>query len=68
MATPRAELSSIASSLTDLARRVTALADHARDRGDEELASELFTVERELKAALRRLERAASSNGRTPGR
>lgn len=66
MATPRAELSSIASTLTELTRRVTTLADHSRDGGDEDLASELFTVERDLKAALRRLERAASSNGRSP--
>ena len=63
MATTRAELSSIASSLTDLTKRVTNLAERSRDGGEPDLATELFTVERDLRGALRRLDRA-SSEGR----
>lgn len=59
----RAELSSLASTLTDLTRRVTGLAEEARDEGDAEVATELFTVERALNGALRRLERAATGGG-----
>lgn len=54
---PRAELSSLASTLDDLARRVTALAEEARSGGDDAVASELFGVERALAGALRRLRR-----------
>lgn len=58
MAGPRAELSSIASSLSELNRRITALAEHAHQAQDAELADELYEVERALRGALRRLERA----------
>lgn len=64
VATARAELSSITSTLTDLARRVTALAERSRDGADADLAAELFAVERDLRGALRRLERA-SPEGRS---
>ncbi|MGH9108564.1 MAG: hypothetical protein ACRDY3_03695 [Acidimicrobiales bacterium] len=64
----RAELSSLASSLTELTRRVTALAEHARSAGDAETANELFTVERALNGALRRLERAAGERPAPRGR
>lgn len=60
MAEVLAELSSITTMLTDLTERVTDLADHARDGGEPDLAAELFTVERDLRGALRRLGRAAS--------
>jgi hypothetical protein len=63
VATARAELSSIASTLTDLSQRVTALAERSRDGGEADLAAELFAVERDLRGALRRLSRA-SSEGR----
>jgi hypothetical protein len=56
--TSRAELSSLASTLEELVRRVTALAEHAADGGDEEAATELFAVERSLQGALRKLQRA----------
>lgn len=69
MTTVRAELSSISTTLGDLTRRVSALAEQARRAGTGgdgdggaaggDLAAELFTVERSLKGALRRLERAA---------
>ncbi|HUZ11008.1 MAG TPA: hypothetical protein VMU76_12660 [Acidimicrobiales bacterium] len=58
---PRAELSALHTSLDELLRRVTALAEQARAEDDENLASELFTVERSLNGALRRLRRAAQS-------
>lgn len=58
----RAELSSIASTLTELTRRVTALAEEARDGGEPDLAAELFSVERSLTGALRRLDRAGASS------
>lgn len=58
--TTRAELSSIASTLADLTRRMTALAERAREANDAELAVELFAVERDLRGALRRLGRASS--------
>jgi hypothetical protein len=60
MATTQAELSSITSTLAELTQRVTALAEHARDGGDADLAAELFTVERDLRGALRRLGRTSS--------
>lgn len=75
----RAELSSISSSLGDLTRRVSTLAEEVRgpsgrqgaggaddgaDASGSELASELFTVERSLKGALRRLERVAAAGRR----
>ena len=52
-----AELSSLTSTLEDVARRITAVADDAARSGDEEVASELFGVERSLTGALRRLRR-----------
>lgn len=67
MTPSHAELSSIASSLGELAQRVSALAEQANraDPGDPasgaDLATDLFDVERSLKGALRRLERAAAS-------
>ena len=64
MSAVRAELSSITSTLSDVSRRVTALAEQARDDGDADLAAELFSVERGLAGALRRLERAASEERR----
>jgi hypothetical protein len=57
----RAELSSLVSSLEDLSRRVTALAEQAQESRDEEMASELFSVERSMTAALRRLRRTAGA-------
>jgi len=56
--TTRAELSSIASTLTELTRRLGSLAESARDSGEEDLAHDLFSVERSLAGALRRLAKA----------
>jgi hypothetical protein len=55
--TSTAELSSLASTLKELHERVTALAEGAAATGDEEMAYELFSVERSLGGALRRLGR-----------
>ncbi|HLG67811.1 MAG TPA: hypothetical protein VKV36_08075 [Acidimicrobiales bacterium] len=56
-----AELSSLASSLEELSRRLTSLADGAQRDGNEELATELYGVERALQGALRLLRRAAGT-------
>lgn len=58
--TTRAELSSLASTLEELTRRVTALAEQAQAKDDDVLAAELFGVERALTGALRRLGRLES--------
>lgn len=55
----RAELSSLTSSLSELTKRIAALADTAQADGDADLAHDLFSVERSLTGALRRLARAA---------
>ena len=57
MVFPEAQLSAIAGSLTELTDRVTALADAARDARDDDIATELYEIERMLRAANRRLER-----------
>jgi hypothetical protein len=54
-----AELSSLTSTLEELTRRVTAMAETARDQGDEDLAIELFGAERSLHGSLRRLRRVS---------
>jgi len=53
----RGELSSLISTLDELTRRVTALAEQARSSEQDAVASELFAVERALTGALRRLGR-----------
>ncbi|MEL7207046.1 MAG: hypothetical protein AAGK32_02235 [Actinomycetota bacterium] len=50
----RAQLSSLATALDELTGRVTALADDVRE-DEEELALDLYEVERSLRAATRRL-------------
>lgn len=57
--TSRAELSSLTASLDELTRRVTALAESARAADEQDLAADLFAVERSLTGALRRLGRLA---------
>ena len=54
----RAEIGSLATTLEELTRRVSALAEGA-NRDDEELAVDLFGVERSLNGALRRLRKLA---------
>ncbi|MGA2303351.1 MAG: hypothetical protein ABSH29_04040 [Acidimicrobiales bacterium] len=52
-----AELSSLSSTLKELNDRVSALAESAVATGNEDMARELFAVERALGGALRRLRR-----------
>ncbi|HXW39449.1 MAG TPA: hypothetical protein VEJ44_07120 [Acidimicrobiales bacterium] len=59
-----AELSSLATALDELTRRVTAGAEAAHSARDEEVATELFAIERSLTTANRRLGRLAVAIGR----
>ncbi len=58
------EISSLSSSLDELHQRVTTLAERALSSGDEDMAHELFAVERALGGALRRLRRFSQGSGR----
>jgi hypothetical protein len=51
----RAQLSSLSSSLDDLTARVTAMADALDGSPREDVAADLYEVERSLQAADRRL-------------
>jgi hypothetical protein len=55
--TSPAELSSLSSTLKELNDRVTIMAESAQAAGNEDMARELFAVERSLGGALRRLRR-----------
>ena len=59
-----AELSSLATALTELTRRVAGIAEQAASTRDEELSSELFAVERALRGAGRRLQRLTTPRRR----
>ncbi|HEX3333633.1 MAG TPA: hypothetical protein VHS57_04785 [Acidimicrobiales bacterium] len=63
-----AEISSLTSTLGELHQRVTAMAESALARGDEDMAHELIAVERSLGGALRRLRRFAQAKGSGSGR
>ena len=53
----RSELSSLSTSLDELARRLSAFAEDAAANKRDDLASELFEIERALLGAARRLTR-----------
>jgi phage shock protein A len=59
--TSPAELSSLSSTLKELHDRVPTMAEAAQGKGNEDLARELFAVERALGGALRRLRRYAQT-------
>jgi hypothetical protein len=61
MAPPNGELSSIATALEELTRRVTVHADAADAAKDDETAKELFAIERALQGASRRLTRLTAT-------
>lgn len=67
-AVPGPELSSVATALDDLTRRVTAIAEALANTQDDWVAQDLFAVERSLGAAHRRLaalnERLRRDSGR----
>jgi hypothetical protein len=52
-----AEISSLSSTLKELNDRVSTMAEAAQADGNEDMARELFAVERALGGALRRLRR-----------
>lgn len=52
---PDAELSSLASTLEDVKKRVVALAEIKESSGEGDTAHELYEVERSLNAAVRRM-------------
>ncbi len=54
-AVPGPELSSVATALDDLTRRVTAMGERLADTDADWVAQDLFAVERSLRAAHRRL-------------
>ena len=51
----QAQLSSLSTSLTDLVERVTSLAEGYQSSPREDVAADLYDVERHLQAASRRL-------------
>jgi hypothetical protein len=61
MVASSAELSSLATALDELSRRITVHADAADVAKDEETARELFAIERSLNSANRRLARLSMS-------
>jgi hypothetical protein len=61
MSVPTAELSSLATALDELTGRVTAIADDLSGSRRDDIAVELFEVERSLVGARRRLGRILES-------
>lgn len=57
MSSPAAELSSLATALDDLAKRISAIADTYAGARRDDLATELYQVERALAGARRGLSR-----------
>lgn len=55
MALDPAQLSSLSTALDDLTQRITALADDYQGSPRQDVASDLYDVERNLQAAARRL-------------
>lgn len=62
-----AELSSLATAAEDLNRRITAIADSYAAERREDLAADLYAVERQLHNVVRRLNRAMSADSMSAG-
>ncbi len=62
MSSPTAELSSLATALDDVAKRVTAIAESYAGARRDDLATELYQVERALAGARRGLARVLDSS------
>ena len=62
MSSPAAELSSLATALDELTRRVTAIADRYAGDRREDLAGELYHVERALVGASRSLAKVVDNS------
>ena len=63
--TAAAELSSLATALDELTQRISGMADDAAAQQRDDIASELFEVERALAGASRRLMKVADSSERS---
>ncbi len=61
-----AELSALATSLSDLVERLTQIADDLTGAERDRLGQDLFEVERTLRAARRRLDRALAAYPSSP--
>ena len=57
----RAELSSLETAIRELSDRITTAADELIDTNEEDVALDLYEVERSLRTALRRISKAAGS-------
>jgi hypothetical protein len=64
MTSPKAELSSVATALEELTRRLAAMAEAAQADKDDNTSSELFAVERALRGAHRRLQKLTNPRDR----
>lgn len=64
MSSPAAELSSLATALDDVAKRVTAIAESYAGARRDDLATELYQVERALAGARRGLARVLDNQRR----
>jgi hypothetical protein len=60
-----AELSSMTTALEDVSRRVAAIADDYQAAKRDDLAAELYEVERSIATATRRLTRVAAAAARS---
>ncbi|MDA8071239.1 MAG: hypothetical protein M0Z82_06445 [Actinomycetota bacterium] len=56
------ELSSLSTALSELTRRIAVIAEGAAATHDDDVASELFAIERSLTAAGRRLDRLTAGS------
>jgi hypothetical protein len=64
MTAPIAELSSVATALEELTRRLGTLAEAAEAEKDEATSTELFAAERALRGAHRRLQKLTTPRSR----
>ena len=63
MSSPAAELSSVATALEELSRRVTAIADAYAGAARDDVANELYRVEQALTGAHRSVARVVDAEG-----
>jgi hypothetical protein len=63
MSSSAAELSSLATALEELTKRVVSIADAYAAARREDLATELYGVERQLTNSLRRLDKVTKAEG-----
>jgi hypothetical protein len=66
MTASSAELSSLATALDELTKRITSIADRYATSERDELAADLYSVERALTGAQRRLTKVIDADQRGP--